>query len=1343
MASSDFTSPEEEIHFINEQVGPVNLHRSKSSVKSCETLQIIIRKCLMLRIILPNTYPINNKNTLASVHTFDMKNLKPKRKQEIELFIEKINKNLDEIVRFNLDKIFLVKLFTHVTKCLENVDSFLDESFSVLETQTKNQTSFIIQTEVTRHESENNHKNQKKIEVNDEECDEEIKKRFKGSDFIFQRIKWDKSLDKEQIVIGYLDRFLGVKEIKFNDFKGVHEDYREGIPLHRIRHFKINDKIVWDREKRIDLLTGQDTDIHFNEFKQSMSLLNDNDQSLMTKFNIETVNSNSIFKFSNNNWCQLDMDSYTARPEFMSKFKLLTYNIMSKNNFKKSIVDLLNEHDDGNRNLGVKNLELIDRTHKYIQLLVESSPDFVMFQECDEYEEEKLRESDYVRENYFICSAPRTKNVETALGHSCLIILTKIRPAFFKILNLTENSNKQALIVKIELKTNSLKKIESLLLVNIHLTSNLAKSPEEKRKAQLETLHKYLSDMHELKTDYVFIGGDFNFGDEATYEAGLLKKYFLDNGFTDACPNIHTFDPNTNFAASITSFKDYGRRLDRILFKSNTTNQVFVDDAYLVNTAPFKINHPLIEYQRYLNIKSFSNLNRISILNDSKDLSNEFEKNSVTYTECLLNPSDHYGIECSFKFRKSLHSTNLTFKSSIAIVASHGQEIVQKIRAEHDSKFDRWPPHFNLLYPFYENIELECRIDEEKSVYGDIMNCMSQFEPFECVLNEMSTFDKNSVVFLKPNMQTVNKISEIYRALKHLFDDSNNRKWKGDFTPHMTIAQPVDKKKKSNWAKDEMKSIKEEYDNLTTSNEYCRFYVDSIYWLARTDTSPFEVKQIFPLGRTLPSTIVNLSLSELTTGDNILKFLFDKKMINDFDKEITIKTLHRTILKEIFLSVKNGLNKNEMIENKTNHNIIEYDTHINEDDYACVLTSGSFLNGIKSNDLDYIIVDSRSKDNNLVYNLAQNTQLFHVVRDVADANVPIVELCLKNCETQIENADIQIYGEFPLIEKFKNRDENNLNYDNYEFMKSISDLFSQAEQKKVFSISGFFECQNLKKYINYYKDFQILLSFVKYWAKMRQIYGKAYGYLGGISWSIMVVYFLKKSNFNSFTHTQDINNSAKRFSGLIKEFFRFYSEWNWSNVISLVDVGFVYENARSYLHKSPITILQSVYPYQNTSKNINEEYKQVTVIEIKRAFSILNSSSNNFYQIYENACKKIELNEVKQNNYIAFKIECNQSEDLNHISTLIKAKSLRLITNLQRLFPEVNFRVYPNIFNSDETNQEFKLTSFFIINVLENESFEMIKKERISNLSNEFIRDIGNLSHVCHFSISHESKLDN
>ena len=82
------------------------------------------------------------------------------------------------------------------------------------------------------------------------------KRKFKGSDMIFQRIKWDPSIDSDLVTIVYLDRFLGLQEIAFNEFKGVHEDYKKGIPLHRIRAFKIRDRIVWDREKRIDLLTG-------------------------------------------------------------------------------------------------------------------------------------------------------------------------------------------------------------------------------------------------------------------------------------------------------------------------------------------------------------------------------------------------------------------------------------------------------------------------------------------------------------------------------------------------------------------------------------------------------------------------------------------------------------------------------------------------------------------------------------------------------------------------------------------------------------------------------------------------------------------------------------------------------------------------------------------------------------------------------------------------------------------------------------------------------------------------------------------------------------------------------
>jgi uncharacterized protein (UPF0248 family) len=36
-------------------------------------------------------------------------------------------------------------------------------------------------------------------------------------------------------------------------FLTIEED--EGIPFHRIRYFKIWDRMVWDRESRLDLLT--------------------------------------------------------------------------------------------------------------------------------------------------------------------------------------------------------------------------------------------------------------------------------------------------------------------------------------------------------------------------------------------------------------------------------------------------------------------------------------------------------------------------------------------------------------------------------------------------------------------------------------------------------------------------------------------------------------------------------------------------------------------------------------------------------------------------------------------------------------------------------------------------------------------------------------------------------------------------------------------------------------------------------------------------------------------------------------------------------------------------------
>ncbi|CAG8513166.1 6467_t:CDS:2, partial [Acaulospora colombiana] len=76
--------------------------------------------------------------------------------------------------------------------------------------------------------------------------------RLKPAHEIYKRLKWDEEvIPGGDFIIGYEDRFLGIMEATGRDFE------EDEIPFHRIRYFKIasTGQIVWDREKRVDLIT--------------------------------------------------------------------------------------------------------------------------------------------------------------------------------------------------------------------------------------------------------------------------------------------------------------------------------------------------------------------------------------------------------------------------------------------------------------------------------------------------------------------------------------------------------------------------------------------------------------------------------------------------------------------------------------------------------------------------------------------------------------------------------------------------------------------------------------------------------------------------------------------------------------------------------------------------------------------------------------------------------------------------------------------------------------------------------------------------------------------------------
>lgn len=67
------------------------------------------------------------------------------------------------------------------------------------------------------------YKQKQKKNLTVEEDPSESSNRFRGADLIFNRILHDKSIDRSQVMIGYEDRFTGIHEIAFNEFKKVHD----------------------------------------------------------------------------------------------------------------------------------------------------------------------------------------------------------------------------------------------------------------------------------------------------------------------------------------------------------------------------------------------------------------------------------------------------------------------------------------------------------------------------------------------------------------------------------------------------------------------------------------------------------------------------------------------------------------------------------------------------------------------------------------------------------------------------------------------------------------------------------------------------------------------------------------------------------------------------------------------------------------------------------------------------------------------------------------------------------------------------------------------------------------
>jgi uncharacterized protein (UPF0248 family) len=82
--------------------------------------------------------------------------------------------------------------------------------------------------------------------------------KLRPSHEVYNRLVWDQRYSPEEYLVGYEDRFKGVKEMSLTSWKREVSD-EEFIPFHRVVYFRekgVDGKIVWDRRTRVDLIFG-------------------------------------------------------------------------------------------------------------------------------------------------------------------------------------------------------------------------------------------------------------------------------------------------------------------------------------------------------------------------------------------------------------------------------------------------------------------------------------------------------------------------------------------------------------------------------------------------------------------------------------------------------------------------------------------------------------------------------------------------------------------------------------------------------------------------------------------------------------------------------------------------------------------------------------------------------------------------------------------------------------------------------------------------------------------------------------------------------------------------------
>lgn len=183
-------------------------------------------------------------------------------------------------------------------------------------------------------------------------------------------------------------------------------------------------------------------------------------------------------------------------------------------------------------------------------------------------------------------------------------------------------------------------------------------------------------------------------------------------------------------------------------------------------------------------------------------------------------------------------------------------EAITKARTElRDPGLFRWPPHANILYPFYD-VKPKTEKEFDMDVIDKLGLAVKSIEPFEVCLDSFGTFggSNRGVLFLYPrsfrgvdpkSYETESEeieeesLIELQSVLQDHLPECNDQKKNGKYTPHITLSHFKN-----------LEDALEGKEKIEKWWEPLSFIVNEIYLLKRVgDDGQFKMLATLPLGK--------------------------------------------------------------------------------------------------------------------------------------------------------------------------------------------------------------------------------------------------------------------------------------------------------------------------------------------------------------------------------------------------------------------------------------------------------------------------------------------------------------